>query len=72
MASYQTLLDNAKSALNTLLAGGAAVEWSEGGHKVRISDPDKLLDIIERLENLIAEDSAAPVFRPIVTSEANL
>ncbi len=62
---YSTLLDNAKEALNRLLSGDAVVEWSEGGHKVRISDPDKLLAIIERLENLASEDSGSTTFRPL-------
>jgi hypothetical protein len=67
---YATLLANAQTALNTLLAGAAVVEWSEGGHKTRITEPDKLLTIIERLEVLAAEQGGASPLRPIVTVES--
>lgn len=66
MASYATLLDSAKTALDKLLSGGGAVEWSEGGHRVRVTDPDKMIAVIERLENLAAQEGGGNAFRPMI------
>ena len=66
MASYSTMLDNAKAALNRMLAGGGAEEWTEGGHRVRVTSPDKLIALIERLESLAAEEGGSRNCRPMV------
>lgn len=66
---YAALRDAASAALTRLLTGGAAVEWSEGGHRVKISDPDVLLGIIERLDRAAAEQAGGSVLRPIVEVE---
>jgi hypothetical protein len=64
MASYAALLDAAKTAYLQIL-GGVAVEWSEGGHRVRVADPKQMLDIIERLEVLSGEEAGGTCLRPI-------
>lgn len=66
---YAALRDAAEAAYLRLLTGGAAVEWSEGGHRVKIADPDKLLAIIERLDRAAAEQSGGSVLKPIVEVE---
>jgi len=65
MATYATLLDAAKSALEKVL-GGVAVEWWEGGHRVKVADPAQMLTIIQRLEVLAAEEAGGSCIRPIV------
>lgn len=64
MATYATLLAAAKENLQKVLAG-IAVEWSEGGHRVRVSDPVVMLQAIERLEMLAAEEAGTPSVRLI-------
>lgn len=64
MATYATLLAAAKANLEKVLAG-IAVEWSEGGHRVRVSDPVVMLKAIERLEILAAEEAGGSPVRLI-------
>ena len=64
--TYAELLATAKTGLSRILSG-VAVEWSEGGHRVRVADPDKMIAIIERLETLAGEESGGSPIRPIVT-----
>jgi hypothetical protein len=64
--TYAELLATAKQGLSKILSG-VAVEWSEGGHRVRVADPDKMLAIIERLESLAGEEAGGSPMRPIVT-----
>jgi len=66
MATYATLLERAKSALDAQLSGGGAVEWSEGGQRVRITDPAQMIALIERLESLAAEEGGGSSCRPMV------
>lgn len=64
--TYAELLETAKQGLSLILSGQAA-EWSEGGHRVKVHDPDKMIAIIERLERLAAaEAGSVQVFRPLV------
>lgn len=64
--TYAELLDSAKAAYAAMLGGAGLVEWSEGGKRQRFTDPDKLLEQIERLEVLAAEEAGASPIRPIV------
>lgn len=55
--TYAELLATAKENYAKLLGGAGVVEWWEGGHRVRLSDPDKMLKVIERLEQLAADEA---------------
>lgn len=65
MATYASLLEAAKTALAQIL-GGVAVEWWEGGHRVKVADPDVMLKVIQRLETLAAEEEGGSSMRPII------
>ena len=66
---YAALRDAAQEALLRLLSGGAAVEWSEGGHRTKIADPDVLQRMIERFDRLAAESEGIQTFFPIVEAD---
>ena len=69
MASYSTMLDNARAALNRMLAGGGVEEWTEGGHRVRVTSPEKMIALIERLESLAADEVGVSNCRPMVEGQ---
>ncbi len=65
MASSQSLLDACNAALEKVLSG-VAVEWYEGGQRIRVVDPEVLLRIRDRLQRDVDDESgASQPFRPI-------
>lgn len=63
--TYAEMLATAKEGLNKILSG-VAIEWSEGGHRVKVQDPEKMLAIIERLEGLVRDEEGGSCFAEIV------
>jgi hypothetical protein len=61
---YAALRDQAEQALSRVLAGDV-VEWKEGGQTFRITEPDKLLAIIERLDEAASAQEGRRVMQPI-------
>lgn len=67
--SYATMLENAKTALNRLLAGQAVVEWNEGGHKIKVTSPSEMLAIIRELEQLASQEATGSNPFSVITSD---